>query len=297
MTSATGLQHHLTSGDQRATVTQVGAGLRSYAVDGVDVVLPFDESELAPAYDGTVLAPWPNRLADGSYEVDGTTFQVPLSEPDRRNALHGFTPFLRFDATTVREDLVTLEHTLVPTPGYPWAIHLAVTYSLTSDGLTVHTEASYDGPGRAPFGIGFHPWLLPGEGGLDRCTLQLDVAEHVVVDDRLLPVGLEAPDPALATGLPLSGVALDDAWSAARADDGLTRARLSRADGRTTQLWGDAAVKAWQVCTGDFVPVIARAAVAIEAMSCVADAFRTGTDLVWLSAGHPHDLRWGLRLV
>lgn len=299
MTSPTGLQHVLTHGDQRAVVTQVGASLRSYTVAGTPVVLGYGEDELFPAYDGAVLAPWPNRLADGQFEVDGVAHQVPINEVDRRTALHGLTPYVRFDATGSSPSAVTLAHTLVPTPGYPWAVRVQVTYSLDDEGLRVHTLASYDGPGAAPFGIGFHPWLEPGPGGVDACTLTVEADRHVLVDDRLLPVGTEPTDPALVgPGVPLAGVAFDDAWEAARHDAaGWSTARLMRSDGRTTVLRGDRAVTAWQVCTGDGIPRIARAAVAVEPMSCIADAFRTGTDLVHLTAGAPHELVWTLQLV
>jgi aldose 1-epimerase len=297
MNAPTGLQHHLRHGAQEATVTQVGASLRAYRVDGLDVVLPYPEDAMAPAYSGTVLAPWPNRLQDGSYRLDGTEYQVPINEVDRRTALHGLTPHARFEATEVADDRLTLVHTLVPTSGYPWAVRVAVTYTLSDSGLEVRTLASLDEAGAAPFGIGFHPWLAPGPGGVDACTLWLDAADHVTVDARLLPTGLEPADPALRTGLPLATVQLDDAWSGAGHDeDGLSLARLLRSDGRTAVLWGDRAVTAWQVCTGDAVPPIRRAGVAVEPMSCVANAFRTGTDLVMLSAGRPHELRWGLRL-
>ncbi|MCR6491664.1 hypothetical protein [Cellulomonas sp. P24] len=38
----TGVQHHLVHGDQRATITEVGASLREYAVGDRDVIVPFD---------------------------------------------------------------------------------------------------------------------------------------------------------------------------------------------------------------------------------------------------------------
>ena len=41
---------------------------------------------LAKAH-GTPLVPWPNRLADGRYTFDGTGHQLPLTEPEKRNAM------------------------------------------------------------------------------------------------------------------------------------------------------------------------------------------------------------------
>ena len=88
-----------------------------------------------------------------------------------------------------------------------------------------------------------------------------------------------------------------DAWLAPVRDEaGLTWARLTTPDGRTTAMWADGTFEAWQVCTGDYVPAIARRGVAVEPMTCIADAFRTGDLLVELAPGQTHEARWGLRL-
>ena len=61
-------------------------------------------------------------------------------------------------------------------------------------------------------------------------------------------------------------------------------------------MWADAACTAWQVCTGDGIPLIERRGVAVEPMSCIADAFRTGRDVAELVGDAEHEITWGLRL-
>lgn len=295
-----GAQHVLRHGEQYAVVAAVGASLREYRVGERDVVLPFAEDEIAPAFSGATLAPWPNRLADGLYGYAGGTYQVPITEPDRLTALHGLvatTPFVV--AGEAGADTVTLTTTIVPTHGYPWPVRLDVTYALSDAGLEVTTRATNLGTTSAPYGLGFHPWLSPGDASLDECALQLGASLHVTVDERLLPTGDEDVEGRYDLLEPrvLRGIALDDAWLAPVRDDaGLTWARLTTPDGRTTAMWADAAFEAWQVCTGDYVPAIARRGVAVEPMTCVADAFRTGDLLVELAPGATHEARWGLRL-
>ncbi|GMA84846.1 hypothetical protein GCM10025868_00960 [Angustibacter aerolatus] len=155
----------------------------------------------------------------------------------------------------------------------------------------------------APYGIGFHPWLSPGPGGVDACTLEVAAAGHVVVDDRLLPRGVDGVDldPAheWRTARPLRDVLLDDAYvEVERAADGRSWARLAGDDGHVVEVWMDDACRAWQVCTGDAVEDVAhrRRGVAVEPMTCVADAFRTGDDLVVLPPGATHRVRWGVGL-
>ncbi len=286
--------------DQRAVVAAVGASLREYAVGGRDVVLPYAQDAMAPAFSGTVLAPWPNRLRDGEFRFEGVTYEVPLTEHDRQTSLHGLVAHTTFTTVDETPSSVTLEHVVVPTTGYPWPVRLQVTYTLTGAGLRVSTDVTNLGTSTAPFGLGFHPWLSPGDGPVDETTLQVDAARHVTVDTRLLPTGTEALAGRydLRAATPLRGIALDDAWvQPIRDEDGLTWARFGGADGRTVAMWADASFHAWQVCTGDLVPPIKRRGVAIEPMTCIADAFRTGDDLIRLAPGESRELTWGLQLV
>jgi hypothetical protein len=48
---------------QRACVVEVGAGLRTYSVDGWPVIDGYDAGDLCRSGRGQVLAPWPNRIA------------------------------------------------------------------------------------------------------------------------------------------------------------------------------------------------------------------------------------------
>ncbi|MBO0925112.1 aldose 1-epimerase family protein [Cellulomonas sp. zg-ZUI199] len=295
----TGDQHVLQHGDQVAVVTSVAASLREYRVGDRDVVLPFAVDSIAPAFSGAVLAPWPNRLRDGTYRFRDVTYEVPLTEHERLTSLHGLLAYERFATVIATEDSVTLRHDLVPIPGYPWPLRLDVTYTLGDDGLTVALAATNQGTDVAPYGVGFHPWLSPGPGTVDECTLQLDAARSVTVDERLLPTGTQsvAGDMDLRAGRPLAGVTLDDAWLEVTPDaDGLTWATLTGADGRTVAVWADATLPAWQVCTGDGIPGIERRGVAVEPMTCIADAFRTGDLLVELAPGATHEVRWGMSL-
>lgn len=297
----TGAQYHLEHGDQEAVITEVGASLRVYRVGGRDVVQPYDESAIAPAFSGVTLAPWPNRLANGLYEYGGAVHQVAVTEPSRMTALHGLVSHVRFATAGASDDgsSISLEHTIVPTAGYPWPVRVVVTYALTDDGLRSTISGTNGGATTAPFGAGVHPWLATGGAPVDACRLRVDATRHVTVDNRLLPTGTEPVTNGfdLRTARLLDGLALDDAWvDLVRDEAGISRITLETPDGRITEMWADASARAWQICTADEVPAIARRAVAAEPMTCVADAFRSGDDLVHLAPGATHTLTWGLVL-
>ncbi|MBB2922966.1 aldose 1-epimerase family protein [Cellulomonas cellasea] len=296
-----GRQYHLARGDQHATIAEVGASIREYSVGGRDVALPFEKDQIAPAYSGAVLAPWPNRLTDGQYTFDGVEHQVPVNEPGRMTALHGLVSHARFTPSSpVSDTSVTLEHEIVPTLGYPFPVRVRATYALTDEGLEVLVTATNLGQHAAPYGVGFHPWLSPGDAAVDDCTIQVDAATRVLVDDRLLPTGTAplGPDDDMRTPRPLAGFALDDAFvDVVRDDDGLAWIKLASPDGQTSAVWMDDTMDTWQVCTGNDIPGIMRRGVACEPMSCIADAFRTGERLVRLEPGASHTVRWGMRLL
>src|SRR5262245_66149181 len=81
--SPSGEQVELSFGDQRAIVVGLGGGLRSYEVGGRAVLDGYGSDELCSSGRGQLLAPWPNRIEDGAYELDGSTYQLALDEPER----------------------------------------------------------------------------------------------------------------------------------------------------------------------------------------------------------------------
>nr|MBA2716712.1 galactose mutarotase [Propionibacteriales bacterium] len=70
-----GEQFEIRSGHQRATIVEVGGGIRAYDVAGRPVLHPYDVDAMCDAAHGAVLVPWPNRLADGKYQFEGNDLQ------------------------------------------------------------------------------------------------------------------------------------------------------------------------------------------------------------------------------
>src|SRR5699024_12035888 len=66
-----------------ALISPSGASLRSLTVDARPVVVSVG------AFDGAVLVPWPNRIAEGRFVFDGSVHRLPITEPERATALHG----------------------------------------------------------------------------------------------------------------------------------------------------------------------------------------------------------------
>ncbi len=296
-----GEQFVITHRGHQATITEVGATLRSYRVDGHELLDGFAEGERATDGRGQVLAPWPNRIAEGRYRYGDRECQAPLNEPDRRTAIHGLVRWLDWSVLRRDEASVVLTCTIRPQPGYEWHIDVEVGYVVDDDGLTVRLEAVNTGTERAPFGAGFHPYLSPGSGPIDGFDLSLPATHYLDLSDPdrppgLLPVRAEHD---LTTPRRIGATRLDTAFGGlVRGADGRAVARLSDPDsGRQVQLWVDEAYPYLMVYTADDVGPAERrrAAVAVEPMTCPPNALRSGTDLVELDPGASWSGSWGLR--
>src|SRR5262245_49519769 len=150
MTSPSGEQFEIAFEDQTVVVTEVGGGLRSYAVGSSSVLEGYEPSEMASGGRGQVLIPWPNRLRDGSYEFDGQTHQLPLNEVGHSNAIHGLARWVAWNVRERERHRVVVEHVLHPQPGYPFALEVSIEYELAGDGLTVRTAATNVGATACP---------------------------------------------------------------------------------------------------------------------------------------------------
>lgn len=287
---------HLTivDGDQRATIAEVGASLAAYSA-GTRVICPdYPDDELPPKGSGAILVPWPNRVAGGRYIFDGVAQQLPLTEPDKRNAIHGFGRWDRWSVIADDSSSVTLGLDIVPQKGYPFEIRAGVTYALGAHGLTVTMTARNIGTTAAPFGAGAHPYLTTGGIPLDDVELTVPADARIVVDDAAIPIGVAPADGDDALdGRPLGARRFDTGFGAVRFVDDRAVAVMTVGEA-TTELWWDAAFPFTQIFTVDDLGG-SGPAVAIEPMSCPANAFNSGEALVVLNPGDRWQGTWGIR--
>jgi aldose 1-epimerase len=297
-----GAQYRIQCDQHVATITEVGAAVREYAVDGRDVFQSYRVDEFSLAFNGAVLLPWPNRLDAGRYSFDGESYQLPVTEPTRNTALHGLSPYAPWRLVSHEVDRVVLSLPLLPSPGYPFFLDSVVEYHLADSGLRVTTTSTNVGDHVLPYGIGFHPWLSAGGALLDECMLTLDAGRRFVTDERLLPTGeedVEATPYDFRVDAPVGDLSLDDAFTdVSRRADGLSWVGLTAPDGRTATIWMDDSCAFWQLCSGDSLPAgQARRSLAAEPMTAAPNAFNSGRGLITLAPGESYSTRWGATLL
>jgi len=295
-----GAQYDIGHGRQRVVVTEVGATLRSYSVDGAEVLDGFGAGEMCASGRGQVLAPWPNRLGEGRYRFEDRSAQAALDEPARHNAIHGLVRWVPWQVQSRAQNVLSLGCVLYPQPGYPWRLSLGVEYRLGRDGLTVRASATNLDTVAAPFGMGFHPYLSVSTSTIDTASLLVPARRRLVTDERGLPTSSSAvagSELDFRTPRWVGTTRLDTAFTdLQRDDDGMARVDVDDPGGRGVTLWMDDSFGYVMVYTGDTLepPERRRRAIAVEPMTCPPDALRSGTDLVRLEPGASWAGCWGI---
>jgi aldose 1-epimerase len=292
-------EFELVSGPWSAVVSSHGASLRGVAYEDQPVVTGYRGTANKQGGQGDVLIPFPGRVAGGRYRWDGLEYQLPLTDKDGPNAIHGFVR--KVDWAVESRSLASAAFTLrfPGAHGYPFPLTLRIEYSLDANGLQVDTAITNDGSQTAPVAMGFHPYFTVGSAQVDSDTLLLPFSE-VLEFERLIPTGrvLSVQEAGLDFRAPrvIGATQFNHCFaSPTRGADGLVRVRLNYGL-RAVTVWMDESFDYCVVYTGDALPPgVARTSIAIEPMTCGSDALNHPEwGLHGLNIGSTIATQWGV---
>ena len=304
MTLPTGEPLELRDGEVVARIGTIAAVLRSLTVGGVDLTQPVADASVPSFCTGIVLAPWPNRVRDARWELDGEPQQLDITEVERHNALHGLLQFTDYEVRDRSQSSVTLGAMIAPQHGWPFLLDSWVRYELLPDGIAVTHGVENRSDRRAPYGTGAHPFLRVGDVPAERLQVTVPAARYLEVDERLNPIAERDVDGTafdIRTARTVADLDLDTAYTGVEFDDvrdgrGIS-AWLTAPDGARTILRQDVDWPWVQVFTTDAyaTPTGLIGAVAVEPMTAPPDALNSGDGLIWLQPGDEWQGGWDLR--
>lgn len=272
--------YRIAHGAYEAEIASFGGGIKSLTFVGEPLVETYQD--LPPMCAGVVLAPWPNRTADGRFNWRGSVYCLPVNEPERNNAIHGFVCDKAWELKRYCVNQVQLT-TQIEAP-WPWPIQLTATYSLDQTGLHARFEARAEQD--CPFAFGLHTYLSARGAAADASILSLGVTEHHLLDTRNLPTGVV--ESVVVKQQRIADVAWDDCF---RGQGPLTADYVSA--GKGVRLAMGPGLDWIQMYTPDNYPGRGRA-LAVEPMSAPPNALRSGIDLAEINAHQP--IAYELRL-
>jgi aldose 1-epimerase len=192
-----------------------------------------------------------------------------------------------------------MEHVLYPQPGYPFSLGISIEYALSNSGLRVRTTAKNLGTEPCPYGSGAHPYLTLGTATIDCLILRVPARTVLRSDERGLPMGAKAMEHTeynFHKPRRIGSTTLDHAFTdLERDEDGLARVELRDPDhGTQVSLWVDESYPDLMLFSGDPLPDVRRRSLAVEPMTCPANAFRTGEALIRLEPSFSFTGTWGI---
>ncbi|GAA4374083.1 aldose 1-epimerase family protein [Paeniglutamicibacter cryotolerans] len=295
---ATGSQFRISSGGAEAVITELAAALRIYRRHGIDLAQPFGVESAPPGASGILLAPWPNRVADGRWMLDGAVQQLDITERARGHASHGLLRNTGYACVAQESDFVTLRAEIFPQHGYPLRLTHEATYRLDADGhLEVRQSLHNRGPRRAPVALGAHPYLCLGDLPSGELVLRLAAETWLEADDRLIPIRARpvAGDTDFRAGSRVGDHRIDRTYTGLSAvENGRFEHALEARDGRSVVLWADAAFPYVHVFITEVMPG-REVSITVEPMTAPANALNSGEGLIWLEPGARLSGNWGIR--
>lgn len=282
---------HEETGNEITIIPEMGARLNHFQVnlhgDSVDIIDGYSDAhalaEEAKAK-GSLLAPYPNRVADGRYTFNGKEYQLGINKPGEHNAIHGFVssqPFVLESSEQVDDyyELV-LKGDFLEEEGYPFRFSMTVRYRFGGPWLEVDTEFRNTGKIALPAGFGWHPYFRTS-GTITNLRLTLPEVERIDVDERLIPTGAKEKYDEFAAAHPIGMTEFDTGFQLV-------------GEGREVQLFDEAlglyitmtlpAIDSQYQYLQVYTPP-SRESIALEPMTCAANAFNNGWGLKKLAPG------------
>lgn len=245
-----------------------------------------------------LLYPFPNRLKNGQYSWLGQSYQFPLNDTERNNALHGFgmeRP-LTISSTELAEDKAIIRM-IGDYDGsfdyYPWPFQIELSYHLYGpDTFFFEVAVKNRADSEIPMGLGWHPYFQLADKA-ESCILRLPPAEMVGIDAQMIPTGKRYRYDEFAQPKLIGSSILDNCFALAETHLEVS-ASLTGPNG-SIRYWQETGPKKFnylQVFTPPY-----GSSVALEPMTCNVDAFNNGDGLVSLAPGEELRAKAGVQFI
>jgi aldose 1-epimerase len=247
---------------------------------------------------GSKLIPYPNRINDGTYFFDCCRYRLPINFVKQNHAIHGLIYDKKFNLVGQHKDetsiAVDLEYKYAQdVPGFPFFFSVLIHYALSERGVLCKTRITNNGSERMPAGDGWHPYFKTN-GIIDDLWLQLPSQELLEVNDRMIPTGRITQFDKYVNLTPIGSQKFDSCFALPQIE---SRAGTQLHDPKQSLrifLWQETGEMKYNYLQVYIPP--ARDSIALEPMTCPADAFNSGKGLIVLEPGQDFHASYGVSI-
>jgi len=244
-------------------------------------------------YRSAILWPFPNRIQDGKYIIEGVEHQLPIHDNCNGHSLHGLISAAVFEVEsavcTNEYSALSLVHHYAGTEGYyPFSATIKVHYKLADTGLSIILESISNSSKTAFIGMGLHPYFSFNHTNVDDLELQLGRVQRLETED-MIPTGNLVIENTFQDFHTLKDVNLDTGFILT---NGINEIKLrSKSKDATIVVQGLRGAE-WQYL--QLYTPKDRTSIAIEPMTCAADSFNNEMGLKFVDAGDAY--RMGINI-
>lgn len=270
---------NLLSNDYTATIVTMGGAIASLKYMGMDITMPFNPQTIPVAHQGKILAPWPNRITDGKYTFNDKEYQLPITDFKTNSASHGLVAWKEWRISSITQSSLELETYVSPIYGYPFLIALTASYEVIDGmGLKIDITAKNVGKSDAPYGVGMHPYITCDGELIDNCKLTMPFKHVYSLTERLTPdtlVSVDDMDFNFIESKEIGDRCIDHCFLSPDS----TRMNTVILENKQLKVYCKTNAPFMQLFTPE---KLGRKCLAVEPMSCPANAFNNGIGLITL---------------
>lgn len=285
---------HLRFENWSARISPVGASIRDLSFEQHKII----EGSWPDAdkwFAGSTLAPWVNRLADGTWtDQAGAKHEAPINDEKNHCANHGLVFNRAFRVENLSESAVELAATCFDPIAYPYEVVIRVSFALGPNGLSVSMQVENLGTEPAPVAYGSHPYLVVDQDS--RLVVQAET--QILVDEHMIPIGTSPLEARVYAIEPAQRADFTDTcFTDLTAVGGFVTTKLTRPSMHRT-------IELSQTPDFAFIQVFTLQAgfaghpglLALEPQTAAANVLNTGENLITLQPGGSRISQWTLGL-
>jgi aldose 1-epimerase len=167
-----------------------GGRLKSLIFDNKQIISDLKNNTYEQSFASAILFPFANRIKNGVYSFNHTTYNLTCNEIDKNNAIHGLVFNKKFELVNTKTTDKTVEAQLEyienhPPKAYPFSFKIMLTYTLSKHRLLLKVNIKNTGSTDLPFTLGWHPYFCIKN--FDKALLKFNSNQIVLTDSKMIP--------------------------------------------------------------------------------------------------------------
>lgn len=236
-------------------------------------------------YKSAKMLPFANRIPDGKYKFNETSYQLPINWPQENHAIHGFMN----DKNYAIADKISTENSARLTlkyqykgdySGYPFPFLVTLKFHLTKKGFKFSTKVKNIGNSSLPIMDGWHPYFRLKSKTINDLLLKIPVNQRTEIDDRMIPTGKLLPFDSFSNFTKIGDTFFDTCFPLESKEAIFTTELLDEETELILQIWQETGVQKY-----NFLQIYTppdRQSIAIEPMTSNTNSFNSGDGLIIL---------------